>query len=510
MTDGAVSVRSGDGMADFPIFSGYTKQASEAFNGQDVVNLFLIDSPQGKKKLAYLGTPGLKEELQLMVGGQPARELFILGDYMYGGFGASIYRFDKDLIPTYIASIDTASGYLSIEANNNHQIGFVDGQSGYTYNTTTNVFSQITAPGFPPRPLNLGFLDGYGIIPSGESVEFQVSAFNDLTKWSALDEAPIQSYQGLNVGVGIVNRRVFFFKNQSTDVWYNAGSADFPLRPDRNLLFNYGALCTSSIKSGFGYLFWLSNDADGVGSVMVTEGNAPRRISNDAVDDLISSFTAPEDMDAYIYKENGRIFYQMSWTTDDVTIFYDLKMNAWYRKAMLKRVPIPGQPYSGKVRHLSNCHAYFNGQHIVGSYKDSKVFSMSRDYPTNAGEPMERKFITGHVFDPENNNMLQINKIQLNMQQGLGESGIGTGIYEDSNDDPLINPQVYLALSRDGGESYGNGIPAPIGKIGQTKMRTIWRKKGQARDLVGDFTILAPIRNICITGATIDVKVLSK
>lgn len=500
-------------MANFNIFGGYNKQDSATFNGQDVINLFLIESVNGKKRLAYVNTPGLKEEIVVQPGSEPGRELFVLNEEsneMYGVSGSSIYRFDSDLVETYIGSLGTSSGYVSIIANNNHQIGFFDLQAGYTYDTQTNVFSQITAPGFPPLPLNAGYLDGYTIIPSAESVSAQVSAFNDMTQWSALDNVLIQSYQGTNVGVGVVNRRVFFFKTQSTDVWYNAGQADFPLRPDRNLLFNFGALCTSSIRSGFGYLFWLANDSDGVGSVMMTQGQTPVRISNDAIDDLIASFVRPEDMDSYIYKENGRIFYQMSWTTDDVTLFYDVSLQAWYRKEMLKSTADPSIPYSGKVRHVSNCHAYFNGKHYVGNYKNSILYSMSRSYPTNNGDPMKREFITEHIFDSENYNMQQINKIQLDMQQGLGESGIGTGVYSDPNDDPLINPQVWLSLSRDGGLSFGNEMPAPIGKIGERKMRTIWRKKGQARDIVGKFTIYSPLDNICILGASIDKQVLSK
>lgn len=500
-------------MANFPIFSGYDKQSNVVFNGQDVINLFLVESVNGKKKLAYLNTPGLAVAEVVQPGNEPARELFVLNEEsreMYGVFGSSVYRFDADLVPTFLGSMGSSSGYVSITANNNHQIGFVDGQTGYTYNTDTNVFAQITSPGFPPLPLNAGYLDGYTIIPSGESVSAQVSAFNDMTQWSSLDNVLIQSYQGTNVGVGVVNRRVFFFKTQSTDVWYNAGQADFPLRPDRNLLFNFGALCTSSIRSGFGYLFWLANDSDGVGSVMMTQGQAPVRVSNDAIDNLIASFTRPEDMDAYIYKENGRIFYQMSWTTDDVTLFFDVNLRAWYRKEMLKSIPIPGVPNSGKVRHVSNCHVYFNGQHLVGSYKNSILYDMSRAYPDNAGEPMKREFVTEHIFDQESYNMQQIDKIQLDMQQGLGESGEGTGIYDDSNDDPLINPQVWLALSRDGGLSYGNEMPAPIGKIGERRTRTLWRKKGQARDIVGRFRIYVPLNDICILGASIDLKVLSK
>lgn len=499
-------------MANWNIFGGYDKRQNVTFNGQDVINLFIINSPTGKKKLAYVATPGLLLN-QIVNGAVPCREFLNyqvsdIQNILIGVFGSSVYRFDTNYNATFIGSVGTSSGYISIVPNNNGQIGFVDGEAGYTYTVSTNTFATITDAGFPPNPLNLGFLDGFGIIPSGNSVEFQISAFNDFTKWNAFDEALIQSYPGFNVGVGVVNRRIHFFKNASCDIWYNNGSADFPFRPDRNSLFNIGCRATQSIREAFGYLFWLSNDEAGASSVYVTDGSTPRRVSTDSIDDLIATFVRPDDMDAYIYKENGHILYQMSWTTDDVTLFYDLQMDKWYRKEMLKHIPQLGVPYSGKVRHLTSCHAFFNGQHVVGSYKDSSIYFQSRAYPDNAGEPMKRQFVTGHLFDEDYKKIL-LNKVHLDMQQGIGQSGNGTGVYTDPDDDELINPQVYLSLSRDGGESYGNEIPAPIGKIGETRVRTIWRKKGIARDFVGIFTIYAPLPNICILGAATDLRVLA-
>jgi hypothetical protein len=240
----------------------------------------------------------------------------------------------------------------------------------------------------------------------------------------------------------------------------------------------------------------------------MTTGQEPKKISNDSVDDLIATFTNPADMDAYIYKDGSHIFLQMSWTTDDVTLFYDITMDAWYRKEMQRKLPVHGVPYSGKVRHLSSCHAYFNNQHYVGSYKKPIVYNMSREHATNDGEPIKREFQAAHFFDP-NYKMLQINSIQLDMQMGLGESGSGTGEFQNPNDDPLINPQVYLSLSRDNG-AFGNEAPAPLGKIGDTRARAIWRKKGQARDIIPKFTIYAPVGPIAILGGSINYEVLSK
>ncbi len=37
---------------------------------------------------------------------------------------------------------------------------------------------------------------------------------------------------------------------------------------------------------------------------------------------------------------------------------------------------------------------------------------------------------------------------------------------------------VFLSISRDGGQTYGYRIKAPMGKVGQRSFRTLWRKLG--------------------------------
>jgi hypothetical protein len=37
---------------------------------------------------------------------------------------------------------------------------------------------------------------------------------------------------------------------------------------------------------------------------------------------------------------------------------------------------------------------------------------------------------------------------------------------------------VFLSISKDGGQTYGNKILAPMGKIGERSFRTVWRKLG--------------------------------
>lgn len=483
-------------LVDYPIFGDYGKRPAVNFSSEDLINLYLINDPAGKKKYAFLSTPGLMHPKIVNTSTSESRALYVYQGVMYGVFGADIYKFSSTLVPIYIGSIGTSAGFVSITANNANQIIFVDGVSGYIYNTSTNVFAKITDSGFPPKPLNVAFLDGYFAIQLGESSYFQLCALNDGTKWDALDAAQIQAYPGNNVGVGVVNRRLYFFKDTSTEVWYNQGAADFPFRRDNNLLFNYGCMTAASIVSEFGYLCWLSKDKDGVGSVMITDGQNVSPLSDDAIDEFISSFTDPSDMNAFIYKDGDHIFYVMNFNTDDETLVCEIKMKTWHKRQMHQTIPNGGRGPIGKKRNLPNCHAYFNNIHYVGSYKAPILYNMSRDAATNAGEPIERSRVPKHFFD-EGYRRLQTKAIQIDMQMGLGDA---TGDFQD--------PQVYIRVSNDGGNSYGNMRAASVGKIGQTRVRAKFRKFSITRNLVTKIIFNSPVAPFMVLGAAIDYEVL--
>lgn len=487
--------------SNYSIIGGYNKYPNLDFDQEETINLYAITDPEGKKPIALLNTPGLQEEVVVMPGNAPSRALFTFGDNMYGVFGSGVYLFepsDGPLIPVQLGSLGTDSGYVSIDANNGNQLIFVDGQQGYIY-TIGGTFGPITSTDFPPLPLNVCFFDTYFVIPSADSRSFQLSANNDGTQWNAfLDDAQAQTYPGDMVGVGVTKERLYFFKETSTEIWYNPGAADFPLRKDTNVIFNFGCLATASIVYGYGYLFWISRDQSGPASIMMSVEESLQVISNRAIESLMATFTNPSDVNCYIYKYDSHLFYVINWTTDDYTLVYDVTTQLWHRMEMESNLPVQGEPFSGKTRHIGSCHAYFNGKHYIGSYKAPILYSMSRDYPDNAGEPIKRQRTGKTFFDP-NYRKLQINFFPVDIQPGVGRPNT---IYD--------NPNIYLSVSKDGGHVFGSQQEAIMGKAGNRQTRAFWRKKGLARNWTPRLTIYASVAPILIMGNSLEYEVLPK
>ena len=147
-------------------------------------------------------------------------------------------------------------------------------------------------------------------------------------------------------------------------------------------------------------------------------------------------------------------------------------------------------------RHPAQTHAYFDGLNFYGDYKRPIFYIVDNQESTNNGEAIRRMRI-GRQMSPEGYNRLRIDRFQLDLLQGavtetesvdfdiLTENGLSLLTQDNNNliiDDQEVvggeQPVVFLSVSKDGGQTYGNEIPAFMGKIGQRTFRTVWRKLG--------------------------------
>jgi hypothetical protein len=126
---------------------------------------------------------------------------------------------------------------------------------------------------------------------------------------------------------------------------------------------------------------------------------------------------------------------------------------------------------------------------------------MSLSYGDNAGEPIKRERVFRHLALPTYK-QIQINALELDFQSGIGDG-------QASYTSPDFTPQAYLSISRNGGKSYGPERPAPLGRQGKYKQRTIWRLLGAHRDFQAKVQIFSDVKPIYLLGGAIDIEGLS-
>jgi len=383
---------------------------------------------------------------------------------------------------------------------------------------------------------------------------------NTISVFGQVQLGQITSHPGTIVACRTLHRRIFFFSQNYTEVWENAGvGTNLPFRRNNSLLMEVGTPAIGSVAVGFDRMFFLAQDKDGLAGVMEVRGTESIPVSNRALDYQLAQYAADpasgvEDARGILIKENGLIFYRLNFTLANHTFVLNVSMSTqespkWHEEEILNG-----------DRHPAQTHAYFDGVNYYGSYNAPIFYRVNDQVSTNAGEAIRRMRI-GRQMSPEGYTRLRVDRFQLDVLQGAEQllditstftANAGTDIITiaalqefwqtgeavrlDSNGAlpaPLaknttyfiirlnagipatirlaatqqdafdgisidittagsgvntiklvpvvINeeaPVIFLSISKDGGQTYGNLTKAPMGNIGQRTFRSVWRKLG--------------------------------
>ena len=295
-------------ISNFQIVGEFSKDKFAQFSPAETENMIIISNRNGKEDgLSLQPAPGYRFR-QLLPIGTVVRELFDFQD-LYAVCSDRIYSLDSNLTPTDITSftqLNTSSGHVGIAANQNDEVLFVDGVNGYGYDINLANFQLIADVNFPTAPVDCAFLDGFFIVASGRNIF--LSQLNDVFTWTPVRAAQFNTKPDVIVGLETLNRNLYVFGNNATEQYYNAGTAGFTFRRNNTFAIDYGCASRRSIARGHGKLFWLANNEDGIGSVLMTEGGPPERVSTEAIDSEIESLTTVSDSIGFVYKTNNNVF----------------------------------------------------------------------------------------------------------------------------------------------------------------------------------------------------------
>ena len=537
-----------------PILGGsYVARSINAADNR-MINLFaeaIPDGSGGKEAGFLLRCPGLR--LVATVGSGPIRGLWVTNGVAYVVSGSEFYSLTTSWTATLLGTV-SGTGPVSM-ADNGIQIFIACNPDSYIYNVSTLAFAQITDVDFPGAG-SVGYLDGYFVFNEPDSQKFWVTSLLDGTAIDPLDFASAEGYPDDVVALIVDHREIFLFGNTSVEVWYDAGTPDFPLARIQGAFMEVGCEAAYSVAKLDNSVFWLGSDARGRGIVYRANGYTPARISTNAVEYAIQSYGNITDAIGYTYQQDGHPFYVLIFPSAEVTWVYDVSTQLWHERAGFE---------SGQfVRHRSNCQMSFNDEIVVGDYEDGRVYAFDLD--VYADDDQIQKWLRSWRALPAGQNNLKRtahHSLQLDAETGIGlnaypayagedlatESGdiivaefvqgylttqAGDQLVTEANDgnEPLVtqvqpaedyngyaleteaytaapgyDPQVMLRWSDDAGHTWSNEHWNSMGKIGAYGTRTIWRRLGMTekiRDRVYEVSGTDPVK-IAIMGAELFV-----
>lgn len=400
-----------------------------------------------------------------------------------------------------VGTLSSSSGPVHIRDNGIAGYAIiVDGPNYYLYQVSTQTLTLGTDPAWLGST-TVAEIDGWWIFNQPGTPKFYTNAQPYSTAFNASLFNLKDSFSDNLMAVAENKEELWLPGETTTEIWYNAGGQYFPFQRLVGTLLQVGCKAPHSIArlttAGQDGLCWLGRSDRGENVIVRTQGFLANVVSTPAVSDEIATYTMTADAIGYTYQEDTHEFYVLNFPTADRTWVYDASMPpelAWHRR-------LSYDPYAAQFhRHRSNCFMNFAGMRIVGDYQNGAIYQLTRGVQNDAGWPLYGRRRAPIVWDKETRGRVFMNSLQVDFAPGQGaSSGLGA------------NPMANLTISRDAGASLGsaygqaptNTFPAPMGAIGQTQNRTMWRKLGESRAAVAQLDVIAPV-NRDITGATLN------
>lgn len=452
-------------------------------SAQRCLNCFIEAEPaDAKAPVVLFGAPGLKDFTELPK--LPVRGMWNFRGTMYAVGGDTLYRVNRAGGWKAIGGGIGGTGVVSM-SDNGVQIMVVNGVAGFIANEAGD-YQQIQSPNFFSASSVL-FFDDYFVFDRKGTNEFFISALLDGTSYSGLDFASAEAAPGFLTCVAQNLQLAFVFCQNHTEMWYDAGSTDFPFQRYAGGVITRGTLSPYSVINQDDALFFLGQD----GVFYRLQGNVPIRISTHAIEKAIASYGSLVDAFCFTYTLQGHKMIHLTFPSapdGGASWVYDISTQKWHERDSLDE----NGASMGRSRY--NCALTMDNVIYIGDALSGKIGIMDWSVFTEFGNQMRMLADSPPIH--KDRMRVFMDRLELDMEAGTGDA-TGQGA------DPLI----VLRYSKDGGKTWSNIQPNRyIGKVGEFLVRQRWLNMGVAYQWCFRIVISDPVKRVVIA-AHYDVSV---
>ncbi len=484
-------------MVRVPLTLGSYQARSIIASAQRSVNLFQEKNPEGSPApWTYYPAPGARSLGSPPVPAQ-ARCLYnATTNALYYVCGQQVLLVAPDWTMTSLGTINTNTGICSM-VDNGTTLVLVDGSpAGYQIDLLTHVMTPISAATNAPSGPSLGvydfvggtrvdILDGFILTNDFGKRAFRSTYLNQII-WDSLWFADKNGFSDNLVAVVVQKREIWLIGERTTEIWFNAGLADFPFARMDGPFVQHGCIAPYSIACANGLVYWLSQDQNGKNVLARGEGYKATEVSTPALVTEWSKYPRTDDAIGFCFAQNHHTFYQITFPTADKTWRFDETTGQWHE-------PVWIDDDGNERRHRANCAAFAYGVNVVGDWETGQLSALDPQVYTDNGRPMvwERGFphlvddgnrvsYPGFALDLEAGSALgfasSTKDLPMRLQDGTSLGFIGT-VGVDAG------YEIALQWSDDRGRTYSNPVSQRSG-TGEYLGQMQWSRLGQARDRV--------------------------
>ncbi len=448
-----------------------------------------------------------------------------------------------------IGQLQTQTGVVYIAENNKPQIGISDGTAFYLYDPTLSPSFQAVPLNFTPGYLT--FHDTYFILAASNDNTYappanntwRLSGNNDGLTWND-DSASVGLLQTKPDNVQAVVRfpskgnMIFVMGSIVTEAWFDTGAQLFPYQRNNQFNIDYGCLQPATVAYMDEFVVWLAQNEKSGPIIVYSDGGMPKKITTDGIDYLFSTLENPADSQAFLYRQDGHLFYHINFYTDNLSLFYDFSTQKFYHASdqnlnyfIASEVAFFKNQYYFITKNNGNLFVFdtsITTYEDVDSVGDRTINEIPRirtcanvrtpdqnyqiindvgftiesgetDYQqqslgeiiliTQAGNHLitQGDFL-GFITQDGNDLITQDNLFLVSQQNAEGSEATLIAQQEaNTGTSNLSLPHVDLSISTDGGASFGNEWAYYLPPVGHRKNRLMWWQIGIANDFVPQF-----------------------
>lgn len=401
---------------------------------------------------------------------------------LFAVFDGTLYKIDANGTVTTVGSV--SSGQTSLSSNGTK---LTIAANGLYYTVSGMTITNVTGVAFTSIG-SVGFQGQYTLLTEKDGRKWAWSDLADPSTLPALNFATAESSDDDLIRVATINGRVILFKEKSREVWYNtnqAGADAFTLLP--------GGVKSTGLK---GYnlltetedaLFFIGND----NIARITAGGVEAvKFSYPPVDEAIG---AGNPTDCFFYEDQGQKHVAIRFG-DRPTWVLDLATAEWHERAETPQ----HDPWS--VRGTSR----INGSWYACT-EGGDIWKLTRNNADVSGE-LRRTAVSETFYSPDRSSLDllelygRVGYSELTQEvvpalatgDSLLDSGDGIGLQVGPAFDAPKDAQMWIRLSRDGGDTWGPEKWRSLGTQGSHDQRMTWRSQGQFRQLTIEANVSDP------------------
>ena len=471
--------------------------------------------------------------------------------------------FDTQVVQ--IGTLNTSKGIVWITENNRPQIVISDNQTIYFYDPTlTPSFQQATdgeMNGINFTPGYIDFHDTYILCAASADATYEPPA-NNTWRLGTYNDAGLLIFPSDSAHVGLLTTKpdntqavvrfpskgnmVFVMGEVVSEAWMDTGYQLFPYTRSNQMSIDYGCLSPATVATLDEIVVWLGANEKSGPIILYSTGGVPEKITTDGIDYLLSQLQDPSDSRAFLYRQDGHLFYHINFYTDNLSLFYDFNTKKFYHACdeNLNYFIAPQVAFFNNQYYFianprpndstSSCLLYafdtifttYDGAEIPRFRTCKNVRDTNQEafvandcgFTIETGETPFQENFTGPIFLITQDGQFIItqgNSIFFVTQDGnfiitqddnniVSQQSDSTDFNFLISQQPgiiYVQPRVDMSVSYDGGASFSSDFPYVLNPLAQRRNKLMWWQLGWGNDLVFQFKFWGLGRFICTDGA---------